>query len=227
MALEIVYSEVSKDFRVTEDGRLFRLIKKTNQFGKKGDWREVFIKVNTCAGYCRIRWRGKMYQTHRLMYCLYHKTDVDVDLFIDHKDGNKLNNSKENLRLVSSRGNNQNRIEHRNGLLQGCRLRKCGKWEARIHINGKNISLGSYDTEQKAHEAYLTACTMLDKSIEEIKEFFGIRTKDKCTSKFVGVSFNNRVNKWFARTTINSKTKHLGYFKTEEEAYQAICQYRN
>ena len=45
------------------------------------------------------------------------------------------------------------------------------------------------------------------------------------SSKFNGVSWNTEKNKWVARIYINKKSKHLGYFKIEEEAYESIVQY--
>ena len=216
MALEILYSELSKDFRIDENGKLFRL---SDRCGRE---KEVEIKSNRGDGYCCVRWIGRNYKAHRLIYCLYNKVDVPTDLMIDHINGNRLDNSKENLRLVSIRDNQQNRIEHRNGKLQGCSLHKDGKWQARIVINSKLISLGLYTTEQKAHNVYLQACTMLDKPIEEIKEYFGIGNRSKYSSKFAGVSFHQRGKRWQARVTINGKQKHIGLFKTQEEAYDAI-----
>ena len=47
------------------------------------------------------------------------------------------------------------------------------------------------------------------------------RNKNKqpnCSSKYIGVSWHNRGNKWEARIRINGKSKHLGYFDNEEEA---------
>lgn len=43
----------------------------------------------------------------------------------------------------------------------------------------------------------------------------------KSTSKYTGVSWHKRDNKWRAYIMINSKLKHLGYFKTEIEASEA------
>jgi hypothetical protein len=40
-------------------------------------------------------------------------------------------------------------------------------------------------------------------------------------SKYVGVTFNKVVNKWHSRITIKNKTKHLGYFDSELEAFEA------
>lgn len=45
--------------------------------------------------------------------------------------------------------------------------------------------------------------------------------KTKTTSKYTGVCFRKDVRKWQAHININKKKKHLGYFNTEEEAYEA------
>jgi len=39
------------------------------------------------------------------------------------------------------------------------------------------------------------------------------------TSKYIGVSYYKTRNNWVARIDVNGKTKHLGYYKTELEAY--------
>jgi hypothetical protein len=41
------------------------------------------------------------------------------------------------------------------------------------------------------------------------------------TSGVIGVIFDMKCNKWCARITINGKQKHIGYFKTLEEAKSA------
>ena len=42
-----------------------------------------------------------------------------------------------------------------------------------------------------------------------------------CSSKFLGVTYNKRENKWRAQIQINKKKYSLGTYVTEEEAYQA------
>ncbi len=42
------------------------------------------------------------------------------------------------------------------------------------------------------------------------------------TSKYVGVCWNQRESKWVAYTCADDKQKNLGYFDTEEEAYEAV-----
>lgn len=45
-------------------------------------------------------------------------------------------------------------------------------------------------------------------------------TKNK-SSKHIGVGWQQHANKWKASISMNNKTKHLGYFETEEEAAEA------
>ena len=47
------------------------------------------------------------------------------------------------------------------------------------------------------------------------------KDKKKGTSKYVGVSWYKRYQKWKAQMLIKGKHKTLGYFKTELEAHQA------
>jgi hypothetical protein len=44
--------------------------------------------------------------------------------------------------------------------------------------------------------------------------------KSNCTSKYVGVSYFKRDNKWRSSIQFNGKSVRFGMFKTEEEAYQ-------
>ncbi len=43
-----------------------------------------------------------------------------------------------------------------------------------------------------------------------------------CSSRYIGVSFKTRYQKWEATLKINGKNKYLGYYDTEEEAYEAF-----
>lgn len=42
-----------------------------------------------------------------------------------------------------------------------------------------------------------------------------------CTSRFIGVTFNKKTNRWQAHLTIDGKLKHLGCFDTELKAAKA------
>lgn len=49
----------------------------------------------------------RLHQVHRIIYCLCHGS-LDSKLYIDHIDGNSLNNKIENLRAVEPRFNSRN-----------------------------------------------------------------------------------------------------------------------
>ena len=71
----------------------------------------------------------------------------------DHINRNGLDNRRCNLREVTRRQNALNKPLESTVTLPG--IRKNGKkWGARIRIGDKRISLGSYDTKEKASNAY-------------------------------------------------------------------------
>ena len=50
---------------------------------------------------------------------------------------------------------------------------------------------------------------------------FNVSFRKGCTSKYTGVSFENKRNKWVSNIQINGKSKHLGYFHNEIDAHHA------
>ena len=77
-------------------------------------------------------------------------------LDIDHSDGNKSNNSIENLREVTKSENGENLLKakanNKLGVLGVSMHRK--KFIARIKVNGKQIIIGRYDKIEDASMAY-------------------------------------------------------------------------
>ncbi len=208
--------ELETVFRINEAGELERLCQ-GSRWGR--DWRIVDC-VDNSQGYCVVSFKGTMIKYHTIIWILMNGSIEDVEVELDHIDGNRVNNRIENLRLVSKRENNQNTHKHRNGRLVGCHLHKCGKWQALVVINGKLIHLGYYSTEAEAHQIYCEALTMLDKSVEEIQEHFNV---SQFSSKYNNVSYNKQRNKWEAGIRINGKKIHLGRYTTELEAHQSYC----
>lgn len=76
-------------------------------------------------------------------------------MMVDHRNGDGLDNRRENLRICTHRQNNLNRIAVRGSSSKylNVRLRSdTNKWEAgvRIRANGKRKNLGSFETELEA-----------------------------------------------------------------------------
>lgn len=107
------------------------------------------LMINVC---------GKPRQASRLAW-LYHYGEQPPE-FIDHIDGDPLNNAIGNLRACTRSQNaaNSRRPERNISGFKGVGYHpSTGKWRARIRVHRKLISLGLYDTGQLAHEAYLAA----------------------------------------------------------------------
>jgi len=86
-------------------------------------------------------------------------TDAWPTKHVDHIDGNPMNNAWGNLRDVSRSVNMQNRYAapstSTHGFLGVTKNHK--RFLAQIRFDSKYRYLGTYDTPQEAHEAYLSA----------------------------------------------------------------------
>ena len=147
------------------DGELYRK-KYRSSNAQKGDL-AGYVQKN---GYRAITINGKIYRIHRLIF-LYHHGFLPE--FLDHIDGNRLNNSVDNLRGATSQENNRNVKKHKsmNGKATSSEFKgvywhkRDKKWQAQIRIDGKKKHLGSFDSELKAAKAYNNA------GIEHFGEF--------------------------------------------------------
>ncbi|MGK6313729.1 HNH endonuclease signature motif containing protein [Neorhizobium sp. DT-125] len=109
-------------------------------------------------GYRAIRIDSVKYLAHRLAW-LYVFGEWPGE-WLDHIDRDRGNNRIANLRDVSPRENNFN-LPSRPGSSSrfvGVKFRKDrNRWTARISVNGKQINLGCFATEEEANAAYLRA----------------------------------------------------------------------
>lgn len=81
-------------------------------------------------------------------------------LEVDHKDGNGLKNTRDNLRAATTSQNQQNaRISKRNTSgFRGVHWDKRDqRWRAYIKVNRKQTHLGNFTTPEAAHAAYCKA----------------------------------------------------------------------
>jgi len=117
---------------------------------------------NTNYALRRIR-IGKGKRFTQSMHALIAKTPKGM--VTDHIDGNGLNNCKQNLRVVTYRQNTQNKHTTKSSIYPGVYWFKLSEsWNSRIQINHKIKSLGYFNNEIDAYNAYLKAL----KSIGEV-----------------------------------------------------------
>lgn len=89
-------------------------------------------------------------------------TEQMKGLLVDHKDQNKLNNQRSNLRLATHSENQANRGLHpknRSGFKGVSWNKNARKWAASIQFQGKRIYLGLYLTKEQAAVAYNLAAS--------------------------------------------------------------------
>ena len=86
---------------------------------------------------------------HFAWYWVYGNVDF---IELDHKDTDKTNNRISNLRISNRVQQNQN--TNAKGFTW---CKKNNKWKSRITFEGKTISLGYFNREEEARQAYLNA----------------------------------------------------------------------
>ena len=147
---------------------LFRYDKDTGKiYWRSRPSKHASITIGTEAGtlkrdhtniYRRVKIAGQFYLTHRIAWLIHYGVWPDGEL--DHKDGDGLNNRIENLRDVSRQENLKNQRMYRSNKsgITGVDWHKArGKWRAKIGINGKQKTLGRFDSIDEAAEAYRKA----------------------------------------------------------------------
>lgn len=113
-------------------------------------------------GYRRIKIYSSQYAAHRLAW--YYVTGKWPSEQIDHKNRNKADNRWTNLRLATCSHNNANsklRSDNTLGLKGVCR--SGNKFRACIYFDKRRYPLGTFDTAEQAHVAYM----------KKAKELFG------------------------------------------------------
>ena len=148
----ITAEEVRRLFHYDPDTGVFTRLINRHRF-KSGD---VAGSVSN-EGYVCIKIHKTTYKAHRLAFLFMSGSFPDNQ--VDHINGNRADNRWSNLREVSFNGNvhNQRKAQapNKSGLLGVSPNNK--RWKATISCNGKYHYLGTFDTPDQAHQAYVTA----------------------------------------------------------------------
>jgi hypothetical protein len=89
----------------------------------------------------------KAYLLHRVI------VGAQPGQIVDHINGDKLDNRRENLRICSHAENMRNRRKHKNNTTGYPNVeRRGGKYLARVRVNGKTHKKCGFDTPEAAYE---------------------------------------------------------------------------
>lgn len=198
------------------------------------EWVSQYKWYVTKNGYATTFQDGKIQTLHRLI------CNTPKGMVTDHINNNRLDNRRENLRIVTHKQNSHNSQkpspEKTSSRYKGVQYFKAeGVWIANIMVDGKSVRIGSFQTEELAAKAYNIKAKELrgeyaylndiDHTEFDIEKFNQMRytrrnkRKEGGTSKFIGVIHKNGV--WRSEVMFNGKKETVGTFNTEIEAAQA------
>lgn len=120
-------------------------------------WR--VLRTN-CKRYIAGMIDGKSELLHRLLM------QAPEGLVVDHIDGDGLNNTRANLRVVTHQQNLWNHDLSKPAEKGGVIFRK-NRWEAGMHVDGSYVRIGVYETELAAKQA---------------RDYFARRVRGECVS---------------------------------------------
>lgn len=159
--------------------------------------------------------------------------NVTDDKEVDHIDGNKLNNTRGNLR-VCSREENACNLKNRNG---GTSKYKGVYWDGsrgyyRVEINSKTYGdyyVGAFYSEDEAGLAYNLVARSLHGEFANINDVpvgislpFKTKVEKVKSSQHKGVSFDKRgTGKWYAFIDHEHRRVWCKRFNSEDEAFEA------
>lgn len=96
----------------------------------------------------------------RTIYMHQEIMPTEKGMYVDHINGNNLDNRKQNLRICEHRMNRANSSLSKNNTTgyKGVHFdSRYGTWSARIGVNNKKIHLGTFDNPKSAAIAYNNA----------------------------------------------------------------------
>lgn len=159
----------------------------------------------------------KTFKVHQLVAMAFHGhvPDGTMNIVVDHKDNNRMNNCVNNLQLIPHRENtSKDKKAGTSSFIGVYYSKKDNKWKVNIRFKDRKIHLGYFDFETDAANAYQKALKELEQGLD--LNIIYPRRKNM-SSSFVGVSWSKKHKKWRVRY----KGKQIGMYNNEIEAYEA------
>lgn len=149
----------------------------------------------------------------------------------DHRDLNKMNNTRDNIRLANGSKNMMNRPLGKNNTTGFYGLdysEKHNAWRACVYVSGKRHDAGYYREKTDAAIAYNHLCLELHGEFATFNDVPGWRDihpvpiqRPKQYKNTKGYCLHKDMRKYMAYIRYEGKTIHLGYYNTESEARAA------
>jgi hypothetical protein len=144
---EYKYAEIAgfEDYLIYEDGRVFN--KKRRRYLRLTLGCNGYLFIHLCKQGIR-----KSFNIHRLL-AQYFVANPEMKTHVDHIDGNKENNSLENLRWATRAENNRNARKGKNntsGEKNVTWFKRDSKWRVQFNIGGKNRHFGYFSNYDDA-----------------------------------------------------------------------------
>jgi hypothetical protein len=146
-------------YEISTLGKIKSLSKVIYKNNKYHQYKEKTLKTRPDVnGYVTINlYKNKIPKTLRIHVLMainfLNHTPNKHTLVVNHKNHDKLDNTIENLELITQRENTNKK--HIKSLSKYTGVTKSkNNWMSRIMINGKSVFLGSFKCETKAHLAY-------------------------------------------------------------------------
>ena len=187
------------------------------------DYKEIMTHSwhKNSQGYVKGTINGKNVLMHRYII------NAPNNKQVDHINGDKSDNRRTNLRLVTNAENSQNKRKRKNAssIYRGVySLKNTNKFRAEIGRDNKNISLGTFTNETDAAEAYdlyvvhndmeFTELNFPEKREEYLKIEYTNPVKRTKSSNYIGV--RKECGKFIVRINVNGKQKRGGSSLDEE-----------
>jgi hypothetical protein len=162
---------------------------------------------------------------------------------IDHKNHNRCDNRRDNLRIATIHENSRNckvGIANKTGFIGVHKKTKHNQYIGYITANGKTVYLGCFDDLQFGARVYDVAARDLHKefaslnfpeennipeAVEHYQKMITYKGQRNSTSKYYGVCYipkQSHKNPWAARVCIGKTTIYAKTFPTEEQAAKAV-----